>query len=186
MPSESVDGLTFLPWDPTDVEGLIQWVVEQRWDNYVTRHPTPETVRGRVAESFYAGSDCATWWIQHQGADQPVGLVRLHDLLDPTALFDLYVRLEWRGRGLGLAAVRWLTRHVFHEHPDVIRLEGQTRADNHAMRVVLRRAGYVKEAHYRASWPTETGELSASVSYAILRQDFESGRTTPVDWDDEP
>lgn len=186
MPSEAADGLMFSPWDPTDVDGLVQWVVDQSWDNYVTRHPTPETVGGRVAEGFYAGPDCETWWIQHQGADQPVGLVRLHDLQDTGALFDVYVCPKWRGRGVGLAAVRWLTRHLFHEYPHVMRIEAQTRADNRAMRVVLRRAGYVKEAYYRASWPTETGELSASVGYAMLRQDFATGHTTPVDWDDEP
>ncbi len=178
--------LSFSPWDPADVDRLVQWVAGQTWDNYVTRRPSPAIVRRRVAAGHYSGPNCATWWIGHQDADQPVGLVRLHDLQDPTALFDVYVCPAWRGQGLGLAAVRWLTRHVFHAYPAVSRLEAQTRADNWAMRVVLRRAGYVKEAHHRASWPTESGELIASVGYAMLRQDFETGQTTPVDWDDAP
>lgn len=79
----------------------------------------------------------------------------------------------------------WLTRHVFHAHPHGSRGEGQTRADNRAMRVVLRRAAYVKEAHYRAASPTASGALEASVGYVMLRQDFETGRIAPVDWYDE-
>jgi len=66
------------------------------------------------------------------------------------------------------------------------RLYGQTRVDNHAMRTVFRRCGFVKEAHYRQDWPRPDGTLSDSVGYTLLRQDWEGGTTTPVVWDDEP
>jgi RimJ/RimL family protein N-acetyltransferase len=74
--------------------------------------------------------------------------------------------------------VRALTAHVFGAHPHVTRVEAQTRDDNRAMRRVLVRAGFVKEAHYRDG-------PRASVGYAILRRDHETGTTTPVPDDDE-
>jgi RimJ/RimL family protein N-acetyltransferase len=50
---------------------------------------------------------------------------------------------------------------------------------------VLVRAGFVKEAHYRDGWPVAGGEPRASVGYAVLRRDHETGTTTPVPVDDE-
>jgi RimJ/RimL family protein N-acetyltransferase len=51
------------------------------------------------------------------------------------------------------------------------------------MRTVLRRCGYVKEAHYRQGWPDQDGVIHDGIGYALLRQDWERGTTTPVDWD---
>jgi RimJ/RimL family protein N-acetyltransferase len=66
------------------------------------------------------------------------------------------------------------------------RFEGQTREDNIAMRKVFVRSGWVKEAHYRQAWPVDGSEPKASIAYGILRCDWETGTTTPVDWDDLP
>lgn len=56
------------------------------------------------------------------------------------------------------------------------------------MRSVLRRNGYVKEAHYRQAWPAPDGSPHSSphdgVGYAILRSDWRGGTTTPVRWAD--
>jgi len=79
--------------------------------------------------------------------------------------FPFYVRRDWT-------------------KPEAVRFEGQTRADNIAMRKVFLKAGFLKEAHYRMSWPADDGTRVASVAYAILRQDWESGETTSFDWDD--
>ncbi len=53
------------------------------------------------------------------------------------------------------------------------------------MRRVLKRCGYVKEAHYRDAWPGVGGERYDSVGYAILRKDWAAGTTTSVRWHDE-
>ena len=55
--------------------------------------------------------------------------------------------------------------------------------DNSPMLRTFQRAGWVKEAHYRRGWPVEGGEPVASVAYAMLRQDWENGTTTPVPWE---
>jgi RimJ/RimL family protein N-acetyltransferase len=51
------------------------------------------------------------------------------------------------------------------------------------MRAVLRRCGYVQEAHYRRAWPGEDGVIHDGIGYALLREDWERWTTTPVDWD---
>ncbi len=96
------------------------------------------------------------------------------------------LRAAARNRGIGGDAVRLVTRALFDEDPDLTRIEGTSRQDNEAMRRVLRRCGYVKEAHQRQDWPGPDGTLHDTVGYAILRRDWISGSTTPVARDDEP
>ena len=96
---------------------------------------------------------------------------------------DFRLRERVRGRGIGQAALRHITETVFSRHPRRQRIEGQTRRDNVAMRTVFARGGYVQEAVYRRGWPAAGGELHDGIGYAILRGDWESGTTTPVDWD---
>ena len=79
-----------------------------------------------------------------------------------------------------------LTALVFSTMSAVNRFEGHTREDNIAMRKTFVRAGFVKEAHYREGWPVENGPPLASVGYSILRRDWQTGRTTPVEWNDLP
>lgn len=125
-----------------------------------------------------------TWWIQAEA--EVVGLVRLFDLADDTAMFDLRLLTERRGQGIGAATVRWLADRVFTSRP-CSRIEANTRQDNVAMRRALRSCGWAKESHYRASWPDRTGTvIHDAVGYAILRADWLGGTVTPVNWDDEP
>jgi RimJ/RimL family protein N-acetyltransferase len=100
---------------------------------------------------------------------------------DPS--WDLRIAEAHRGAGIGTGAVRWLSGQIFGNWPGVRRIEAQTRRDNRAMRTVLRRCGYVKEAHYRQGWPAQDGVIRDGIGYALLRQDWEQGTTTPVDWD---
>ncbi len=50
--------------------------------------------------------------------------------------------------------------------------------------MVFQRCGWLKEAHYREGWPVEGAESVASVAYAILRRDWETGQTTTFIWED--
>lgn len=99
-------------------------------------------------------------------------------------VFDLRLAEEFRGRGLGVPILRELTALVFSRFPMINRFEGQTREDNIAMRKVMLRAGFVKEAHYRDGWPVEDAAPKASVAYAILRRDWQNGTTTTFVWED--
>ena len=108
----------------------------------------------------------------------------LEDLEDDTPMLHLRLAEKHRGSGLGTLVLRELTAKVFADFPGTLRFEGQTREDNIAMRKTFLRAGFLKEAHYRMAWPTGDGRHLASVAYAILRQDWESGTATRFDWED--
>ncbi|HEX3815649.1 MAG TPA: GNAT family protein [Mycobacteriales bacterium] len=132
-----------------------------------------------MRDGYYAGSSARTFWIVAAG--ERVGLVRAYDC---GPLFDLRIRPDMRGRGIGAATLDWLTGYLFTELPHITRIEGQTRRDNHAMRKVFRGGGYVREAHYREAWPGSDGTVHDSVGYAILRRDWYAGTTTQPAWDE--
>ncbi|UYQ78362.1 hypothetical protein OF385_04205 [Glutamicibacter sp. JL.03c] len=50
------------------------------------------------------------------------------------------------------------------DKPEAVRFEGQTRVDKIGMRKVFLKAGFLKEAHYRMSWPADDGTRLASVA----------------------
>lgn len=100
-------------------------------------------------------------------------------------MFDLRVKGSARRRGIGRQAVVWLTRYVFVAFPAKNRIEATTHQDNWAMRRLLRRCGYVKEAHYRESWVAPDGAFGDTAGYAILRRDWAGAKTTLPDWADQ-
>ncbi|SEH01221.1 Protein N-acetyltransferase, RimJ/RimL family [Nonomuraea solani] len=174
--------IEFARFSPADTEALAAFLTGEEWPYHVGTQD-PEAIRRRAAEGGYDDEETRTFWILADG--RRAGLVRLQDLADDTPLFDLRIGLPWRGLGLGTAAVVWLTAYLFTELPQILRIEGTTRQDNHAMRKVFRKSGYAKEAHYRQAWPAQDGTLYDSIGYAILRDDWLAGTVTPPDWDDE-
>lgn len=133
----------------------------------------PPTGRFTPAQHFdpatYASDSVETWWLDLD--ETVIGLVRLFDLCDYTAMFDIRLRQANRGRGVGTSTVRWLTEHIFSNR-ECTRIGATTRADNIAVRRTLLRCGYVKEAHHRASWPAQDGsKIHDAVGYAIFEED---------------
>lgn len=61
-------------------------------------------------------------------------------------MFDIRISQAHRCTGVGTGTVRWLTEYVFTSR-SCTRIEATTRQDNMAMRRVLLRCGYAKEAH---------------------------------------
>lgn len=141
-----------------------------------------EEVRQRIADGYFISEGTETFWLVHSELGR-IGIVRLEDLRDETPMFDLRLASRFRGRGLGVEALTAITAHVFST-TGAIRLEGQTREDNHAMRAVFDRAGWTKEAHYRRSWPVIGSDPLDSVGYAILREEWETGVVHELHWHD--
>ena len=156
------------------------------WPFHVKSHPDRAEVEALIDSGGLDGPSDCTYWIANHG--EPVGFVHLEDLHpdDGDPLFDLRILGPHRGKGIGRQTVRWLTSMVFTRYPHVTRIEAQTRQDNRAMRRVLTQCGYVKEAHYRRAWPASDGTVHDGIGYAVLRSDWMSGRSTPVDWNDTP
>lgn len=173
--------------DGSDRDALVELIASIVVPFHVTARPSAERIAGQVAEGEWGGSadgdgDHATFFVDVEGGT--VGVVRLDDITDDAPLFDLRIREDARGRGIGLASVQALQAHVFENYPEVDRLEGQTREDNVPMRRLFQKAGWTKEAHYRRGWPVDGQEPVASVAYAILRSEHETGEKVPLIWED--
>jgi RimJ/RimL family protein N-acetyltransferase len=142
--------------------------------------------REAVLGGRFWSADRLGFWVD-AGSDR-VGIAVIEDLDDVAnggnPVFDLRLAEAHRGRGRGVPVLRGLTDLVFGRWPDVTRFEGHTREDNLAMRSTFRGAGWVKEAYHRDGWPVDGERPKASVTYAALRRDWQSGTTTPVVWDD--
>jgi RimJ/RimL family protein N-acetyltransferase len=177
--------ITLSPMVPAtlDREGLVAFLTRNEFPFHVRPRWSRQQVEAAIDEGSFQDDDNESRWIDHAERGR-VGFVRFENLTEAGPLFDLRLDSAHRGAGLAAGILRAATDHVFTTMPTVTRFEGQTRQDNIAMRRVFLRCGWVKEAHYRDGWPVEGGSPLASVAYGILRRDWESGRTTPVDWDD--
>ena len=165
-----------------DHDALVSFLSSNRFPFHVTESMTPLDAHDRVERGDYVGPENEPYWINLPEIGI-VGLIVFHEVTDGTPLIDLRISDEHRGRGIGTAALRCGTRALFEAHPEVLRIEGNTRVDNTAMRRAFASAGYVKEAHYRDGWSVAGGASLDSVAYAILRRDWVNGVTTPVAWD---
>jgi RimJ/RimL family protein N-acetyltransferase len=171
--------------DPTgaDREQLLEFMTTNEFPFHVVPRPTRAQVEEWIGEGAYRDEDNDSFWVDHDELGR-IGFLRLEDLSDPDPVFDLRLGERFRGRGLGVEALRAVTAHVYTTMPERNRFEGQTREDNIAMRRVFLRCGFVKEAHYREGWPVDGGPPVASVAYGILRRDWETGTVTPFVWED--
>ncbi len=172
---------------PSDKHRLGTFLTSEEWPFHVNRRLTLNQVFTMIEEGTFAGSNNESFWILDE-LSKEIGFIRLFDLEDVDdgyPLFDVRIRADYRGRGLGKAAVQWLTRYLFEKHPQLTRIAGTTRADNSAMRKTFRSCNYAKEGHYRKDWSSSSGECFDTVKYGILREDWISGTTTPVPWNDE-
>lgn len=163
-----------------DLERLAAWLPEHAWPFHGRVRVDTAWVRERAAEGQFFGERVRSFWVLGSDATT-LGLVRAFDLDDVTPLVDLRIGESARGRGVGSAALRWLTRTVFETSP-APRLGGYTRHDNVAMRRVFDKCGFVQEARHRAAWRLDGGGLADSVGYAVLRPDWGSGIVTPLSW----
>jgi RimJ/RimL family protein N-acetyltransferase len=175
--------------DGADHVDLVAFLTSDRFPFHVLAELTAETVQQQIAQGAWDGpadgdGDHRTLWVVH-GNDR-VGVLRLDDVTDNAPLFDLRFGESVRGRGLGHKALRAATDLVFNDYPDIDRFEGQTREDNVAMRRVFEHNGWTKEAHYRRAWPVPGSEPVASIGYAILRSEWQTGQRIPLVWDDLP
>lgn len=175
--------IEFVPMTPADTDDVVAFLSSNRFPFHVQAAPEARDIRPGIENGRFWNADTQGYWVMKAGLR--IGLAALEDLEeDGSPLFDLRLEEASRGRGLGLDVLRALCGLVFDSMPEAMRLEGQTREDNIAMRKTFIRAGFLKEAHYRLAWPTNDGGHLASIAYAILRQDWESGTVTEFEWED--
>ena len=167
---------------PDNTERLVNFLCGESWPFHSSPVIEPDALRQRIADGAYTHDDSRSFWVLSN--EQILGMIRIFDLddiEDGAPLFDLRICSAVRGQGIGEQAVNWINQYLFTTYPQLKRIEGTTRVDNHAMRQVFRKCNYAKEGHYRQGW----GDGKDAVHYAILRQDWLSGNQTPVGWNDE-
>jgi RimJ/RimL family protein N-acetyltransferase len=177
---------TFREYKPgRDEEALIALLTSESWPQRVKTTFTRDDVLASISSGDYGKGNDLTFFVEVDGRD--VGLVRLEDVADDKVdpALDLRIREKSRGRGLGVAALRFITGEFFRRNPQRWRIEGQTRRDNLAMRHTFVRAGWAKEAVYRQAWPPNADGLRLDgLGYAVLRGDWKESTTTPPDFSD--
>lgn len=171
---------------PSDNEALAKFITSQSWPFHVHSNVSEQQILQSIQAGNYSGEANQTFWILWNKTER-IGIIRLFDmddLDDGSPLFDIRILNGFQGKGIGQLSAQWLTRYLFDGWPSLNRIEGTTRADNTAMRKVFQICGYAKEGHYRKSWPADGGVLQDTVRYSILRSDWQTGNTTPVNWVD--
>ncbi len=158
-------------------------MTSEPWPKRVKTTFSRDEVLASIAAGDYGSGNDLTYFVVAEGND--AGLVRLEDVagdgVDPA--LDVRIGERWRRRGLGIAAVRFITGELFQRYADRWRIEGQTRRDNIAMRRTFVAAGWVKEAVYRQAWPPSAdGVRLDGLGYAILRGDWDSGEVSAPDF----
>lgn len=173
--------LSYIPYKPaTDNDTLIAFLTSETWPFHVVSNMSEAEARRRIDEGEFTG-DVQTFWIVEDG--ERIGLIRLEDYPSLPSI-DLRLREVARGRGIGTAALVWLTDYVFIHEPKVYRIEASTRIDNLAMQRAFVRVGYTREAHYRHAWPTSEAmtDFLDSYGYGITRPDWEQQKArSPIE-----
>lgn len=164
-----------------EVEELVQFLTSDSWPYHGVESPAESDIRKAYENGAYHNENTRTFWIIDQGGHQKIGLIRLFDVSDPIVMFDLRIRSEYRGKGIGKSALSWIVSHVFSEYPEAIRIEGHTRVDNTAMQALFAKSLFVLEAYHRKSW-RQAGLLFDSIGYAVIREDWENNQVTPIPW----
>ena len=174
--------VTFMQLSDRDDEELVKFLTTNSFPFHRITAPSEELVRQLIVDGRFDADGVCTYWVF--GDNQRLGLVLLERLDSECPIFDLRLVEEARGQGSGVPVLRALTGLVFTERPETHRFAGRTREDNIAMRKTFLRSGFLKEAHYREDWPLEDGRWIASVTYAVLRRDWELGTVTEFSWRD--
>ena len=174
--------VTFMALSDKDVEELVKFLTSNSFPYHRITAPSEELVRQLIVDGRFDADGVRTFWVF--GDNQRLGLAILERLQSHCPTFDLRLVEKARGQGAGVPVLRALTGLVFTEQPGAHRFAGRTREDNIAMRKTFLRSGFLKEAHYRQDWPLEEGRWIASVTYAVLRRDWELGTVTEFPWED--
>lgn len=167
---------------PEDTEFLVDFLLSETWPFHAGAPHKADKEKMMLAHAQNT-PEKEYFWIVNQDHEK-VGYFKLFDLDDigdGHPLFDLRIASAHRGKGIGEMAVRWLSHYLFEKWPELHYIQNTTRDDNIAMRKVFLRCHYVKEGHIRKGWD----DHHDAILYGLLREDWESGIITPVNWDDE-
>lgn len=162
--------LEFVEIDPAcDTDAAAEFLAQHSWPFHARSTLTLEEAR---KVRLGPREETRAFWICEDRAY--AGMVRVFDLEDAahgSVLFDLRIAEDFRGRGIGRAAIAWLIGKLFTEYPLLHRIEANTRIDNHAMRRALEANNFVLEGQLRQTWRSQDGTRYDTALYGRLRSD---------------
>lgn len=171
---------------PNDSDMIVNFLSDNDWPFHVNPKLSKDSVRKLIKEGYFNNSETECFLISYNSSI--VGLIKIFDLDDIDdgyPMFDLRISNGFRGNGIGTKAVKWLTDYLFSKYENLQSIVGTTRMDNKAMRNIFKKNLFVKEGHFRSDWECTTGEIYDTIRYCILRDDWISGKMTPVNWNEE-
>ena len=166
-----------------EIDALVEFITSDTWEYFGTPNPKPERIRRSFENQYYTGDNCKTFWAILED-DTKAGIIRIYDLEDGDPMFDIMILSRYKGMGIGTSTVNLMVDYVFNNYPHKNRIEADTRQDNYAMRCVFNKCGFVKEGHHRKAWVGNDGIAYDAIVYGILKEDWLSGKITPVNWND--
>jgi len=170
----------------SDKETLFSILSNNEWPFHSGSKLTRERYDQRFENNFYTKLEVATFLILLDA--KAIGYVRIFDLgkelqSDETPLFDIRLASTNRNQGAGSKTVKQVVDYIFNNYPNKNRIEATTRGDNKAMKSVLKKCLFAKEAHYRNAWNGQDNKKYDAIGYGILREDWEQGTITSIDWE---
>jgi RimJ/RimL family protein N-acetyltransferase len=162
-------GLTFERVSAAEGDAIVAFLCSNDWPF----HRVPQLSVDEAEAISVSNAQTDSFWIRDAGT--AVGLLRLLDLDDidyGSPLFDLRISGGHRGRGLGTAAVKWLSGHLFGEYAVLHRIEATTRSDNAPMIRTLDRCGYHLEGVLREAWKSSDGTRHDTMVFGLLRREW--------------
>lgn len=173
----------------TDKNVLVDFLSNNTWPFHVDSQISVAVINDRIDGGIYDDQIDSKTFLAFSNKEEFLGMIRIFDLDDAedgdgSPLFDMRIANAARGKGLGNQMIAWLTSYLFNSYPNLNRIEATTRIDNIAMRKILKNNFYLKEGHYRESWPTSNGDFIDTIRYGILRNDWINQTITSINWDD--
>ncbi len=159
----------------TELNIIIDIISNNEWPFHGDANPSIESIKQKYDKKGFEEAYTINF------ENQPIGLINVMDIEDPTVIIDIRIKKEFQNQGYGKQALRLLSELLFNKYNHIIRIEAHTRIDNYGMRKALYQSGYVKEAYHRQAW-----EGYDSIGYSIIRDDFKNNTRTEINWNDFP
>jgi RimJ/RimL family protein N-acetyltransferase len=138
-----------------------------RWLAFVPQPYTSDDARRYIQECIEASDDRRPFAITDAETGAVIGSIDLRITRLGAGHIGYWMAADARGRGLGTAALRTLTRWAIEEL-GVGRVELVTDPDNIASQRVAEKAGFQREGVLRALLPTRDGPRRDGVMFSLL------------------
>ncbi|MQA98491.1 MAG: GNAT family N-acetyltransferase [Streptosporangiales bacterium] len=177
----SLDAVRLRPVLEPDLEMFDRFALDPELSGEFEWHGwhDPGALRREWAQNGLLGGDGGRLMVVRD--DERLGFVGWRKFLVVRESFcwNIGIRLlpEARGHGVGTRAQRLLVRYLFL-HSQVMRIEADTEAENHAEQRALEKAGFTREGVIRAG-AFRGGRWRDGVVYSILRTEVDLDSPEP-------